>query len=53
MSFQAIQAMDSGSRTVVEPRDNSGQGEYLQWVDENDTLSSEEKELLREVHYDG
>lgn len=43
--------MDSNSERVV-PKDNSGQGEYLQWVDENDELTAEEKELLREVHYD-
>lgn len=45
--------MTSNSNAIVEPRDNSGQGEYLQWVDENPDLDDKEKELLREVHYDG
>lgn len=44
--------MDSSSEPVV-PKDNSAQGEYLQWVDDNSELNDAEKELLREVHYDG
>lgn len=45
--------MDSTSNTVTEPKDNSGQGEYLQWVDENDELSEEEKVRFREINYEG
>jgi hypothetical protein len=44
--------MDSTSERV-EPKDNSGQGEYLQWVDENPQLDDAEKELYREINYDG
>lgn len=43
--------MDSSSNQPVIPKDNSDQGEYLQWVDENPELSDTEKEIYREVHY--
>lgn len=45
--------MDSTSNESLTPQDNSHQGEYLQWVDENPALDDTEKELLREVNYDG
>lgn len=45
--------MDSNSSPITPPVDNSNQGEYLQWVDDNPELDAEEKELLRAVNYDG
>jgi len=44
--------MDSTSESPI-PKDNSTQGEYLQWVDDNPELDENEKELLRAVNYDG
>lgn len=46
--------MDStSSAEILTPKDNSGQGEYLQWVEDNPALDDTEKEILRGVNYDG
>ena len=42
--------MDSASApTKTEPVDNSDHGELQQWIDNNDDLTPQEKELYREL----
>lgn len=41
--------MDSSSKEPVQVMDNSDHGELMQWIDDNDMLTDEEKELYRAI----
>jgi hypothetical protein len=49
MSFQAIQAMNSDLTSKQDPVDNSDHAEYQRWIEDNDDLTEQERDLLREA----